>query len=245
MIAVIKNKILVASGTLRVEFDTLDSKFGFIPGQHMVVSLIHPPDTDAEGNSRFFSIVNSPLEKHILIMTTRLRDTAFKRVLYQLPIGAEVQIDQIGGNFILPKNSTMNLGFIAGGIGITPFMSMISYADSQITQNYITLLYSNRDQVSTAYFNNLTEISQRNKNIKVIFIMTKDPLWNGEKRHINPEIITKYFSDITNMIFYIAGPPAMVREIYTSVIESGVMKEHIKTEYFGEYDTKTPKLKMN
>jgi ferredoxin-NADP reductase len=239
----IKNKKEVAAGTLRVEFDTGENKVDFKPGQHMVVTLINPSETDAEGNSRYFSIVNSPfLKSNVLAITTRLRNTAFKRALKNLPIGAEVEIDQIGGNFVLPGETTVPLGFITGGIGITPFMSMLSYITEVSLAYNITLLYSNRDKASTAYFDYLTDLAQKNKNIKVVFVMTQDPSWDGETKHIDSSVIKKYFSNPNDFIYYIAGPPKMVRAAYQAVVDSGVNPSHIKTENFDGYETQVSRL---
>lgn len=231
----IKDKKEVAKGTLRVEFDTSGNKVSFNPGQYMHLNLIKPPETDFEGNSRFFSIVNPPNQKDILVMTTRLRDTAFKRVLHNLPIGAELEIDEIGGNFTLPKDPNRPLVFFAGGIGITPFMSMVQYIAEEKLGYKVTLLYSNRDKESTAYFDLLEKLAKENPNIKVVFIMTQDPNWQGEKRHVDKQLIKDYLPDPNSYTYYIAGPPEMVKAIYQEVAVVGVDKANIKTENFTGY----------
>lgn len=235
MTAAIKDKKEVAKGTLRVEFTTKEEIPGFKAGQHATFFLINPPETDAEGDSRIFSIVTSPNEKGFLAMTTRLRDTAFKRVLRNLPPGAKVEIEDIRGNFVLPENPAKPLVFIAGGIGITPFMSMLTYLSEEGLNYQVTLIYSNRDRESTAYFEELKNLAEKNKNIKIIFIMTQDPNWTGEKRHIDKEFIKDFFTDPNAQTYYLAGPPAMVKAVYEALMGAGILPANIKTENFSGY----------
>ncbi len=235
MKAFIKNKKEVAKGTLRVEFTPEEKISGFQPGQHATFSLINPPETDAEGDSRIFSLVNSPNEKDFVAITTRLRDTAFKRVLKDLPLKTEVEIEGIRGNFVLPENPDKPLVFMAGGIGITPFMSMLTYLAEEGLNYQVTLIYTNRDRESTAYFEELKKLAEGNKNIKIIFTMTQDPNWSGEKRHIDKEFIKDYFADPNAQTYYLAGPPVMVKAVYEALISAGVLPANIKTENFAGY----------
>ena len=117
----------VAEGTMAFHF-AKPSGFAFKAGQSADVTLIDPPDTDAEGNKRTFSIASPPFENE-LVFTTRMRDTAFKRSLKNVPLATEVKIGSAAGSFTLHKNPAKPAVFLAGGIGITPFLSMVRQAD--------------------------------------------------------------------------------------------------------------------
>jgi ferredoxin-NADP reductase len=98
--------------------------FTFTPGQFIEITLLNPPETDSEGNSRAFSIASSP-EEEFLLVATRLRDSAFKRVLSHASLGTEVQIDGPFGDLRLHKNSSRVAVILCGGIGIAPFRSIL------------------------------------------------------------------------------------------------------------------------
>src|SRR5262249_47852168 len=113
----------IAEGTIAFHFEK-PAGFEFRAGQFLDWTLINPLETDAEGNTRAFSIVSAPFESDVI--ATRMRDTAFKRVLRSMPLGTEVKIDGPSGSFTLHKNSAKPAVFLAGGIGITPFVSMVA-----------------------------------------------------------------------------------------------------------------------
>src|SRR5438105_4817141 len=119
MRAKIKQKHQVAKGTLMVVFDLLGEEVDFRPGQYFWVTLLDPPYEDEKGPRRHISVVTSPNERGVLGLCTRLRDTAFKRTLAELPVGADVEVEEPKGTFLLPEETDRQFVFIAGGIGIT------------------------------------------------------------------------------------------------------------------------------
>ena len=121
------SRVEVAEGTMAFHFEK-PSQFDFKPEQSADVTPFNPPETDSEGNTRTFSIASSPFENE-LMLATRMRDTAFKRSLKKIPLGTEVKIDSPMGSFTLHKNSAKPAVFLAGGIGITPFLSIVRQAD--------------------------------------------------------------------------------------------------------------------
>lgn len=240
----IKNKQVVAQGTLEVTFDLLNQEIAFIAGQYIFVTLINPPYPDEKSNRRHFSIVNSPNQKNIMTITTRLRDSGFKKSLKELPIGTEVELGPIGGNFTLPENPSKPLVFtsegrkicfIAGGIGITPYMSMIRYVKENKLNYKITLLYSNRDQSSTAYLEELHSLANSLPNFNLILTMTEDNSWTGENRKIDAGFIKDYFPSVNENFYMVAGPPAMVEAVEQALKGAGVNEENIKAENFSGY----------
>lgn len=234
MKAKITDKKEIAKGTLFVEFQVMEP-MDFKPGQYMDIILQNPPYNDAKGPKRHFSIINSPTKKGVLQMATRLRDSAFKKSLAEFPIGTEVEIPHLGGNFILPEDSSKTLVFIAGGIGITPFMSMLRFIQDQNLPHKVTLLYSNRNKESTTFYDELEQIAKDSPNIKIIFTMTEDPSWTGEKRKIDANFVKEYISELSLATYMIAGPPEMVEAMFNVLKEAGVEENNIITENFTGY----------
>src|SRR5713226_5716843 len=113
----------VAEGTMAFRF-ARPAGFEFKAGQSMNVGLVDPPETDGKGNRRTFSIVSAPFEGELAV-ATRMRDTAFKRVLKGASAGKEVELRGPAGQFTLPPGEAAPAVFLAGGIGITPFVSML------------------------------------------------------------------------------------------------------------------------
>lgn len=120
---------LVAEGTMAFYFDK-PPQFVFTPGQFVDLTLPQPSETDAEGNTRALSIASAPQESTLMV-ATRLRDTAFKRELQRMPLGSIVRMEGPFGQFVLHPDQTRPAVFLAGGIGITPFRSMVVQAALQ------------------------------------------------------------------------------------------------------------------
>ncbi|MBI2334281.1 FAD-dependent oxidoreductase [Candidatus Daviesbacteria bacterium] len=233
-----KGKIIdkkeIATGTLQVTFAAAEP-FTFKAGQYVFVTLINPPYFDERSSKRHFSIVNSPDEKGIITIATRLRDSGFKKSLKELPVGAEVELGSISGSFVLPDDTAKPLVFIAGGIGITPYMSMLKYAAENKLPYRITLVYSNRDSSSSAYLQELANFKAQMSNFKLILTMTEDPDWSGEKRKIDAGFIKEYFPDLNENLYFVVGPPPMVEAVQKALLEAGVDIENISIENFTGY----------
>ena len=235
MKAEIIDKKEIAEGILWVKFNLLGKKIDFKPGQFFYINLIKPPYNDSKGISRHFTIINSPENEGVIEMATRIRDSAFKRSLADMPIGSEVEISGPDGNFILPDKTIAPLVFITGGIGITPFMSILRYIDNKKLPYKIVILYSNSNQKSAAFLSELISIAKNNPKIKLILTMTDEPDFTGEKRLIDASFIKKYVPDWDSAIFMLSGPPGMVQAINEELKKLGVNKKKIKTEQFAGY----------
>src|SRR6059058_2432060 len=166
--AEIKEKRLVAKGTLLVVFDLLGEEIEFRPGQYFWVTLLDPPYDDEKGPRRHISVVTSPNERGVLGLCTRLRDSAFKRSLAELPVGTEVDVEQPKGSFVLPGETDRDYVFIAGGIGITVFRSMLRYIADKELPYRVTLVYSNREQRSTAFLDELQELERKLPDFRLV-----------------------------------------------------------------------------
>jgi ferredoxin-NADP reductase len=182
----IKEKREVAKGTLLVVFDLLGEELDFRPGQYFWVELLDPPYHDEKGSRRHISAVTSPTERGLIGLCTRVRDSAFKRSLAELPVGAEVDVEQPKGDFVLPEDASRPLVFVAGGIGITAFRSMLRYIQDKRLPHRVTLIYSNRDRESTAFLDQLEQIAQANANVRLVVTMTDDDDWPGSGDESTP-----------------------------------------------------------
>ena len=156
------SRVEVAEGTMAFHFEK-PSQFDFKPGQSADVTLFNPPETDSEGNTRTFSIASSPFENQ-LMFATRMRDTAFKRSLKKVPLGTDVKIDAPMGSFTLHKNSAKPAVFLAGGIGITPFLSIVRQADHDRLPHKLYFFYSNRRPEDAPFLEALQTLERSNPN---------------------------------------------------------------------------------
>src|ERR1017187_1240935 len=227
----------VAEGTIAFHFEK-PSGFDFKAGQSADVTLIDPPDTDAEGNTRTFSIASPPFEDK-LVFTTRMRDTAFKRSLKNVPLATEVKIGSAAGSFTLHRNPAKSAVFLAGGIGITPFLSIVRQADHDRLPHKLYLLYSNRRPEDAAFRDTLQNLEKTNPNFHLICTMTemskskKD--WKGETALIDKKMISKHLAVLQGPIYYIAGPPTMVAAMRQTLVGAGVEEDDIRAEEFVGY----------
>ncbi len=237
MKAKIKEKRDVAKGTLMVVFDLLGEEVDFTPGQYFWVTLLDPPYDDEKGPRRHISVVTSPNERGVLGLCTRIRDSAFKRSLVELPVGAEVDVEQPKGTFLLPSETDGPFVFIAGGIGITVFRCMLRYIDEEGLPHRVTLFYSNRDRESTPFLDELAELDRSNPNLRVVTTMTDDPAWDGETRRIDGDLLRDHLDGgLTSYTYFAAGPPAMVEAMVEMLKAAGVDEEHIHPARFAGYD---------
>ena len=227
----------VADGTFAFDFEK-PIGFTFKPGQFIEMTLIDPPQTDSEGNGRAFSIASSPQHKNLRI-TTRMRDTAFKRVLSGLAMGAEVEIEGPFGDLVLHNNPARPAVLLAGGIGITPFRSIVLSAAERKLLHRIFLFYSNRRPEDAAYLKELQDLQLQNPNYKLIATMTQmedsSQPWHGETGPIDKQMLSRGLGGAQNAICYLAGPPAMIAGMRTMLNGAGIDDDDIRAEEFSGY----------
>lgn len=223
-VAVIK-KELVAVGTLAL-YLTKPEGFSYIAGQNSDFTLIDPPETDTEGNRRTFTLASAPHESHLLIVT-RLRDSAFKRSLNALGEGAQIELEGPYGSFFLHDNVKRPAVFLAGGIGITPFRSMLVDAVHKKLPHTITLLYSNRRAADAPFLTELAALQSPT--------FTFVPIESTEEGHIDEAKLRAHVSFDASPIFYAAGPLMMVSAMRKLLNSMGVSNDDIRSEDFAGY----------
>jgi len=226
----------VAEGTMAFHL-AKPPGFAFKPGQ--AIDLVLPGLPGHGGQNRHtFSIVTAPFERD-LVVATRMRDSVFKRALRGLPMGAPVRIDGPFGSLTLHNNRERPAVFIAGGIGVTPFMSILRQAAQDPLPRSLTLLYSNRRPEDAAFLCELQQLEQRNKSFRLVATMTeiaKSALpWTGEVRVIDADLVKKVSAGLPAPIYYLAGPPAMVEGLRKTLSEAHIDDDDIRSEEFYGY----------
>ena len=228
------NRINVANGTMLFEWEK-PKGFEYVAGQFGDFTLIDPKETDEEGNVRGFSFVTAPFEA-TLKTATRMRDTAFKRVLKSMPLGTTIKLDAPYGDFRLHKSSSTPAVFLIGGIGITPVHSMIAQATHDALPHKITLLYSNKSPADAAFTSDLEHLAATNRNFAFV------PAYNasseagtGEHGLIDAAMLKRHVPDLVAPIYYLAGPAGMVQAMRQMLVTAGANEDNIRTEEFSGY----------
>ncbi len=229
-----------ASGTWHFTFKP-DRPFDYKPGQYVEWTLgyEHP---DNRGNRRYFTLASSPTEDTVQLgIRCYPTCSAYKKALLQLPIGESIIISQLSGDFTLPKEPK-KLAFIAGGIGITPFRSMMKYLMDLHAKNAngqskadVVLFYSNKTENEIAY-RELFDECEKKIGAKVVYNLSDvaniPTDWKGERGSLTGEIIARNCTDYKERAFYISGPRGMV-VAFTDILEKmGVPSSHIMTDFF-------------
>ncbi len=218
----------VAEGTMSFFFDK-PRNFEYEAGQHVTLEL-------PKGGSHMFTLSSAPYEDRLMI-TTRMRDSTFKHALEQLEDGAEVGIRGPEGSFTLPSEQGTEV-FIAGGIGITPFRSMLLEAGHDKRTDNITLFYSNRRPEDAAFLAELERLCSKS-GYRLVAAMTEmqdsDRQWDGETGHIDAAMLQRHLEDLSEPTFYLAGPPDMVDDMKDKLIEAKIDKSRIEAEEFSGY----------
>jgi ferredoxin-NADP reductase len=194
---------------------------------------------DLKGPIRHFTFASSPSEQELLI-STRIRDSPYKKRLASLEAGAEIQMWGPQGGFVLHQDHSKPAVFLSGGIGVTPFRSMIKYATDERLPVQIVMFDSNRNLRNILYKGEFDGWASENKNLKIVYALTDDspPGWTGEKGRIDKEMISRHLEPeaLVSAIFYICGPPAMLKAMQQILqSELRIPEQRIKTEEFTGY----------
>jgi ferredoxin-NADP reductase len=226
---------LVAEGTMSFTF-AMPPGWTFRAGQFVDITLIDPPTTDAAGKTRGFSVSSAPSE-NVITITTRLRDSAFKRNLQAVPPGTIVRIEGPFGDLQLDDVSRPAV-VLTGGIGVTPFRSMLVEAarNGGLAQR-VVLVHSNRRPAEAPFLSELQQLADQDPNLIFVPTMTDlDPAdsWHGERSRIDAQLLRQLLDDVS-AIYYLTGPPGFVRAMSQVLAELGVPKTDIRTEEFSGY----------
>jgi len=228
---------LVAEQTMSFRF-TKPVGWSYRAGQFVDITLLDPPETDAEGNLRGFSISSAPREE-VITITTRLRDTAFKRVMQRMPLGTRVKIEGPFGDLRL-HHKVRPAVLLAGGIGITPFRSILVETIAGGALPYpVVVFHANRRPEDAAFADELRSLADRDPNLTFVPTMTvvagPGQAWDGERGHIDADMLGRHLAGLVDPIYYIAGPPGMVQALRAMLVASGVDADDVRIEEFTGY----------
>ncbi len=222
----------VAHGTIAFRLKK-PAGFTYAAGQAVYVTLPGQKEADSKGRIRTFSLASPPQEPD-LVIATRMTDTAFKRCLADLRAGSPVEIEGPYGDLTL-DGGTAPMVFLAAGIGITPFRSMILDAVGRGLSRDLTLFYSNRSAADAAFLSEMEQLASDNPRFRLVATMTDAADWQGERGYIAREMIERQVGDIAKPVFYLAGPPAMVVTMEALLLKAGVRSGNIRAEIFAGY----------
>ncbi len=210
-----------------------DRPFSFRPGQYLEWTLSHNyPDN--RGNRRYFTIASAPTENEVRLgVKFYEKPSTFKRTLTAMQPGDLISTSHLAGGFVMPKNKQKKMVFIAGGIGVTPFRSMIQHLLDTHEARPITLLYSNKALADIAYKDVFNQ-AQRELGIKTIYAVTdeKTPSPDVHQGFIDGALIASEVPDFRERIFYISGPMTMVNAFKKTLRGMGISRFNIRTDFF-------------
>ena len=203
----------------------------FKAGQYLTLTI----NAKGEELIHAFSISNSPTEKGYFEVTTKLRDSKFKKALRNLKVGDRMSLQAPFGHFTL-NGSEKKVGMLAGGVGISPLRSMIKYCTDKKLDVNITLLYGNHSEGDIIFKEDLEKIRGKNRNLKVVYTLnTARDNWRGHYGFIDANLIKEEIPDFKERYFFSCGPPMMVKTMVTILHQLDVKKDKIKIEHFAGY----------
>ena len=234
LVAELKERRIITNETLEFVLQR-PSGFEFQAGQNVNLKLTELPFEDARQGQRSLTIASSPHESD-LVFATRLTGSGFKKTVLNGPM-QEIEINGPRGKML--HDTSKPAVFIAGGIGVTPFKSMILEAFQAQEFAPITFFYSNKSLTDAAYHELFVELSEKNKELfDYVPTLTRpdsDPEWQGERGRISAPLIQKYVDDFNAVTFYVCGPPKMVDAVVEILKNESVTEENILSESFWGY----------
>jgi ferredoxin-NADP reductase len=233
----LKERRMVAEGTMAFHFEKPPG-FAYVAGQAGDWILQHPAKTDKEGNKRSFTLASAPYEED-LFFATRLRETAFKEDLQSTDLGSQVDFDGPWGELTLHDDPAVPAVFLTGGIGVTPFRSIVLQWAHDELEHSLFLFYSNRRPEDAAFVDELQAVAKQRAKFTFLPTMTemeksKMP-WSGAQGYIDQAMLRRSLTDLNRPIYYLSGPPKMVESMQKLLTDSGVKQERVRTESFDGY----------
>ena len=204
----------------------------YIAGQFVELQLPHS-SVDNRGITRQFTLSSSPTES-LLAITTRFtenRNSSFKKALLCLQPGTIVDMTEPMGDFILPKDKTLPLVFIAGGVGISPYRSIVKYLSDSGEKRNIQLLYGVKHESDIVFLDLF-----RQNNIYIDLIVSEpSKTWQGQTGRLSAQLALKTLKHNTDTLFYISGPELLVESLYKNLVKLGVSRDKLISDSFVGY----------
>lgn len=212
----------------------LERPVQYTAGQFTELTLKHA-NPDDRGIRRWFTLSSSPSDD-LMCITTRIASTkssSFKKTLCGLQAGAEVDLDEPMGDFVLPKLMQTPLIFVAGGIGITPFHSMMEWMAETAEERDIHLFYAVRNEDDIIFLDTI----QKSGVHATIVVDQPSDAWGGVRGQITVETILGIDKPSDDTLIYLSGPEPMLAALKTDLLGQGIGRHQIVTDYFPGYST--------
>lgn len=230
----IKERTRIAPDTYEFVF-AAPPRFRFSPGQYMEWTLAHP-GPDARGNRRYFTLASSPTEHNIrLAVKFYPNSSSFKKALLSSNRETILMASQVAGDFVLPADPEQPCILIAGGIGVTPFRSMIKYLLDRGQRRPVTLFYGSKTADDFVY-RDVFDRAQKELGIRTIYTITDNSKlpanWSGKVGRITPDLIREAVPEYRDCVFYVSGPRGMVDSFKSTIQQLGAPGLEVRTDYF-------------
>ena len=223
----VKEIIARAADTTSFRFHRPEG-FGYKPGQYMMVTI----KSDGKELMHTFTLSSSPTDPEFIEFTKKLTASEYSTRLRAIKLGDWARIDGPYGKFTCECEYEKIL-FLAGGIGITPFYSIIKYCTDNRLPTKIVLFYGVRNENEIAFKKELEDLEQNNRNLRVIYVLNEPgPNWTGKVGFVTADLIKQEVPDFQDHIFYACGPPAMVTAMQRVVAALGLPGEQLRLESF-------------
>jgi ferredoxin-NADP reductase len=214
-----------------------DKKFNYLPGQYMEFTLPHE-HIDSRGQRRYFSLASSPTEDNLRIGVKFYKQgSSFKKAMLAMGKKSAIVAANLGGDFVLPNDTSKKIVLIAGGIGITPYRSMVKFLLDTNERRTLTLLYGTGTAKEIAY-KGVFDDARLRLGIKALYVLSKEskpPGQNFRTGRIDGKLIKSEVPDFAERLFYISGPHGMVSNVEAELKAIGVPHSRIKTDLFSGY----------
>jgi ferredoxin-NADP reductase len=224
------------SDVISFVFDLMGQPFSYVPGQYVYYELDELRFPDERGKRRHFTISSSPTETGIVMFTTRMRGSGFKETVRQAPLGYELTVERPLGSFVLRAGETRRQVFIAGGIGITPYRSILRHAADTKVPLAATLLHFGRTAGDLIFRGELEGIARQIPAFAFVPVVTEpEEGWRGEHGSLDEALLRRHVPDFGEVVFWISGPPPMVLAFADQLKRYGVSEDAIRLDSFLGY----------
>jgi glycine betaine catabolism B len=205
----------------------------YTAGQFMELTLRHPRP-DSRGVKRWFTLSSSPTEELVSITTKfagRDESSSFKKALFGIRPGHELLMSDPMGDFVLPKLIQTPLVFVAGGIGVTPFHSMLSWLAATKETRPIKLLYGVHSEEQIIFQETFDRVGQH----ATIVVGESSDAWGGERGQLNAELILGLEKPTEDTLIYVSGPEPLVENLEKDLKKAGIHKHQLVLDFFPNY----------
>jgi ferredoxin-NADP reductase len=204
----------------------------YTAGQYIELTVKHPRP-DERGIKHWFTLSSSPTDE-LLTITTKFagdKSSSFKRTLFKLKPGIELTMSDPMGDFVLPKLIQTPLVFVAGGIGTTPFHSMLSWLTATGEQRPIKFLYGVRNEDEIIFQDTFAKADIQ----PTIVVGEPSSAWGGERGRLTAELIVGLEKPTEDTLIYVSGPEPMVESLEKDLKKAGIKKSQLVLDFFPNY----------